>query len=215
MKVLIINYNRLTLAKQLADWCAAHGLEPVFIDNNSTYQPLLEYYHSCPYLVMHMNRTWGHKVVWESYAQVLPRLGITGRYIVTDSDLDLSGVPADFLEVMNEGLDKYSTFGKCGLSLEINDLPDNEAVQKIKHGCEQRYWLTPLDEMYFNAPVDTTFALYRETARLYFHEAIRTNRPYTARHVPWYYTDLASLPADEQYYFKTANASSSGKARLL
>ena len=44
MKVLIINFNRLLLPVKLAEFCANRGLSPVFIDNNSDYPPLLEYY---------------------------------------------------------------------------------------------------------------------------------------------------------------------------
>lgn len=214
MKALIINFNRLTLPAALADWCAAHGLEPVLVDNASTYPPLLEYYHRCPYLVMHLNRNYGHKVAWIPEASVLQRLNIEGRYIVTDPDLDLTGVPADFLEVMNEGLNKYKGFDKCGLSLEINDLPDNAAIQAMAQNCEARYWQKPLDKQYYYAPTDTTFALYREGVNLYSHSAIRTNRPYTARHVPWYYSYVESLPEDEQYYFKTAGKSCTALMRL-
>lgn len=216
MKALIINYNRLTLPAAMADWLAARGCEPVFVDNKSDYPPLLDYYHNCPYMVMHLNRNYGHRVVWSPEATILSRLAITGRYIVTDPDLDLSGVPDDMLEVLNEGLDRYPEYKKCGLSLEINDLPDNLHVNHIRDNCEARYWTAPLDGEYFNAPIDTTLALYRADARSYFlYDSLRTNRPYTARHVPWYFTKLADMAEDEQYYFKTAGASSSGKERLL
>jgi hypothetical protein len=45
MKVLIINYNRLLLPSKLADWVFKRGCEPIFIDNNSDYKPLLNYYY--------------------------------------------------------------------------------------------------------------------------------------------------------------------------
>jgi hypothetical protein len=215
MKALIINYNRLTLPAAMADWLAARGCEPVFIDNASTYPPLLEYYHTCPYAVVRLDKNWGHTVVWNSPLGLLSRLGIEGRYIVTDPDLDLSGVPDDFLTVLQEGLRRYPEARKCGLSLEVNDLPDTEAGHLVRDVYEARWWHTPLDSEYFRAGIDTTLALYHGNARNYFiHPAIRTNRPYTARHVPWYYDKLADLPADEQYYFRTANDSSSGKSRL-
>ena len=49
--------------------------------------------------------------------------------------------------------------------------------------------------MYFDAPIDTTFALYKVP----FHSfnAIRTNRPYTAKHMPWYYFDFEDMPVEE------------------
>jgi hypothetical protein len=207
-KVLIINFNRLTLAKNLADWLHSKGCEPIFIDNNSDYPPLLEYYNTCPYRVVRMDKNYGHRVIWDK--DIVNLLGIKDWYCVTDSDLDMSSVPDDFIDVLATGLIRYPEFNKCGLSLEINDLPDGDFV---KEKCEARYWLRPLDKDYFDAQVDTTFAMYK--ANGYFLEGIRTNRPYTARHVPWYYKDINSLPEDEQYYFRTANDSSSGKNRIL
>lgn len=215
MFVFIINYNRLTLPSKLADWCVAHNLIPLFVDNNSDYPPLLEYYYKCPHMVLRLQENYGHTIIWNKTINLLDILKIKGRYIVTDSDLDLEGIPDDFLEVLNTGLDKYPQFNKCGFSLEINDLPDTPEGNLIRTKVEARYWTKVLDPLYYNAPVDTTFALYREGVNCYFHPAIRTNRPYTARHIPWYYYHLSELPEDEQYYYKTANGSSSGKNRLV
>ena len=71
--------------------------------------------------------------------------------------------------------------------------------------------------MYFDANVDTTFALYRKHVmkKHTVQKSLRTNRPYTARHLPWYYTDFESLPDDEKYYYQTASDSASGKHRLM
>jgi hypothetical protein len=215
MKVLIINFNRLTLPAALADWVAARGCEPIFIDNQSDYAPLLDYYHSCPYLVMHMNRNFGHTVPWLPEAGVLARLGLQNeRYIATDSDLDLAGIPDDWLAVLNKGLDLHPQAAKCGFSLRLDDLPQSTEGQFIRQ-CEASYWTKPLRGGYFDAPTDTTFALYRAGATAYTHSAVRAKPPYTARHIPWYYTDFNLLPADEQHYFRTANGSSTGKKRLF
>jgi hypothetical protein len=165
--------------------------------------------------VIYLGANYGHTCVWIPELNIIERAGINGRYIVTDPDLDLSWVPADFLDVMNKGLDKYPTYDKCGLSLEINDLPNSEEGNFIRYKCEARYWLKPLDPIYYHADTDTTFALYREGVREYNHNAIRTNRPYTAKHIPWYYTSFDMLPKDEQYYFRSASDSSSGKKRLI
>ena len=215
MKVLIIVYNRLTLPRAIADWVAERGCEPIFIDNGSDYPPLLKYYGDTKYQVFRMGQNYGHTVVWEPMLNVIEKLGITGRYIVTDPDLDLTGVPNDFLEVMNRGLDLFPEYDKCGLSLEINDLPYTKEGWKVKNTFEAKYWREPLNEHYFKADTDTTFAMYREGVKHYSHSAIRTNRPYTARHIPWYYTNFAALSEEEKYYFHTANESSSGKKRLM
>lgn len=198
MKALIITYNRLTLPLKLAGWLASNGIEPVFIDNNSDYPPLLDYYQTrCPFAVVRMDQNYGHKVVWSE--GLLGKLGIKGDYIVTDPDLDLSAIPGDWLSVLEEGLRRYPKFTKCGFSLEINDLPPASAAV-----WEKQFWQYPIDDMYFNAQIDTTFALCRSPEFTIY--ALRTNRPYIARHIPWYYDHVKDLPEDEQYYYRTQNA---------
>lgn len=212
-KALIINYNRITLTARTAQWCAEHGLEPIIIDNNSNYKPLLDWYDHCEYHILRLPSNFGHTVLWQY--PVLKTLKMNERFIYTDPDLDYSGVPDDFLEVFNIGLDKYPGYSKCGFSLEINDLPDDEEGNFIRTGPEAPYWERPLDDMYFHADTDTTFALYRWPIGVYGHSALRTNRPYTVRHLPWYYRSLDGLPEDEINYYKTALASSSsGITRL-
>jgi hypothetical protein len=213
MKAFIINYNRLTLPKNMARWLFERGCEPIFIDNHSDYPPLLEYYDKCPFSVIYLKQNYGHKVFWD--CELYKILKSNERYILTDPDLDLMGIPDDFLKVLNEGLNKYPRFNKCGFSLEIDDLPPTPEGDLIRTKVEPRYWRKALDPLYFNAPIDTTFALYREGANSYFHPALRTNRPYTAKHLPWYYYHLSELSEDEQYYYKTANGSASGKLRLV
>jgi len=202
MKALIINYNRLTLPKNMADYIAECGLEPVFIDNNSKYEPLLEYYENCPHEVVRLNQNYGHRVVWD--ADILNRLKIEGEYIVTDPDLDISNIPKDFLEVLQEGLNRYPKYEKCGFSLRISDLPNNGLTQYVNIS-ERGYWARPLDDMYFDASTDTTFCIYRVNVKSF--NSLRTNEPYCAKHVPWYYTNINDLPDDERYYFRSIGTS--------
>jgi hypothetical protein len=201
-KALIIVYNRILLPVRMADFLFAHGIDPVFVDNNSDYPPLLEYYKNCPYQVLRMNKNYGHQVVWQQ--GLLNELSLPDYYIVTDPDLDLSGIPDDFLSILEAGLKKYPQFDKCGFSLEINDLPPTDFCPA---GYEKQFWEHKLDDMYFKAAVDTTFALYKVPFHSY--NAIRTNRPYTAKHMPWYYFDFDDMPEDEQYYFRTCRESHS------
>jgi hypothetical protein len=200
MKALIINFNRLTLTINTADWCASHGLEPIIIDNASDYLPLLDYYNYTPYQVIRLENNYGHRVLWDYPLWEI--LGIKERFVYTDPDLDYTGIPDDFLRVLNEGLDKYPV-DKCGFSLEINDLPDNKANRELII-WENRFWRKALSDVYFDAGIDTTFALYRYPPKEFSCTAIRTNRPYTARHLPWYFTDYSLLPDDENYYYTTA-----------
>lgn len=212
MIVLINNFNRLTLPVKMADWLSKRGCEPVFIDNASDYPPLIQYYNDTPFQVLRLEKNYGHYSLW--WANVVNRLNIKDRFIYTDPDLDLEGVPDDFVSVLNEGLDRYPQYSKCGLSLETEDLPDNEEGNLIRR-IEAPYWQFPLDERYFHADTDTTLALYRLPIGEYGHSACRTNRPYTCRHLPWYYLKPEDLTDEEQYYYRTANASCSHKKRFI
>jgi hypothetical protein len=202
MKAFIINYNRLTLPKKMAEYLFECGLEPVIVDNNSDYKPLLNYYDSCPFEVIRLNHNYGHRVVWD--VNLISELPDDERYIVTDSDLDLSDVPKDFLDVLNDGLNKYPEYEKCSLSLDISDLP-NTHVGLLARETEKGYWDKPLDEMYFDATTDTTFGLYKVKNKTF--KSLRTNKPYCAKHVPWYYDKIEDLPEDEQYYLNTYKTS--------
>lgn len=200
------------MLKNTVTWCIDNDLIPIIIDNNSNYKPLLDWYDYTDIQIIRLTENYGHTVLWQ-LKNTLDKLVGNDRYIVTDPDLNYTGIPKDFLSVLNKGLDKYPDYDKCGLSLEINDLPNTEEGVFIqKH--EFKYWKNPLDDMYFHADTDTTFALYREGVREYNHNAIRTNRPYTCHHLSWYYTDWESMPEDEQHYFRTANESASGKKRM-
>lgn len=190
---------------KMADYLFDCKIIPIFIDNCSTYKPLLEYYENdCIYEVIKLDQNYGHTVVWD--ADILNKLNIQDEYIITDSDLDISNIPKDFLDVLRRGLDRYPKYDKCGFSLRITDLPNNE-IKNYVIKTESGYWKRPLDEMYFDASTDTTFALYRATVRIKIFSSLRTNEPYCAKHVPWYYTTKNELSDDEKYYFNSIKTS--------
>lgn len=209
-------FNRLTTTRSLCEQIAnLDGAEVCIVDNASTYEPLLHWYDSCPYRVLKMQENLGHHAPWMS--------GIVGQnnspfYAVTDCDLDIGGVPPDALEYLRRPLVKDMQVVKAGLSLEINDLPEwqSEVVN-----WERQFWTRKkrfcggggCDEFY-DAFVDTTFALYRrDTPHRYamgVKNSLRAPRPYTARHLPWY-LECDNLDAENQYYFATASGSNSWK----
>lgn len=200
VKAFIVNYNRLDLPRNMADYLAeCDGVEPIIIDNNSTYPALLEYYKNCPHEVVHMDKNYGNCVVWIS--GILDKYNLDGNFIVTDPDLDLSQIPKDFLHVLQTGLDKHQFACKAGFGLQINDLPDTE-IATLARGWEQLNWTNKIDEQFFDAPIDTTFCLCR--TRLHDFKSIRADYPYVARHMPWYYSK-DNIPQDELYYFKSIN----------
>jgi len=198
-------YNRLTWPMQMAEFLSDTGCEVILIDNNSTYQPLLEWYKTCPYKVHQLTTNHGHKVVWT--ADILKEYS-DQHYIVTDHDLDISNIPHDYVEMLHKGLSVNPSVIKSGLSLEINDLPKNNYAKQV-YDWELKFWQAPVDINGFNQTViDTTFALY-DRSREYpefpdnneFFVAVRSPRPYTAIHRPWYLTkESLDNNAEEKYY---------------
>jgi len=203
MLAFLINYNRLTLPRKLANDIARAGVEPVFLDNDSTYQPLLAWYETCPYQVVHMGFNYGSAAPWHPAPAILERFNLDGGFVVTDPDLDISAVPLDWPKMLQEGLDRYPHACKSGLSLKIDDLPDTKVGNQARLH-EAGYWARPLGGGFYDAFIDTTFCLCRTC--LHDFPAVRAAPPYCARHVPWYYDKLEDIPEDELFYIQSTKS---------
>ena len=189
MLAIINNFNLLTWPKKMAEKLSENtSIEVLIVDNNSTYIPLLEWYDNCPFKVTKLTSNQGHR----AGLQFAPD---NDFFIYTDPDLDISSIPPDWLDNLMEGCLKYDCY-KCGFGLETNDLPDFPLTYWIKV-WEGRWWnLMPEDNRFFNADIDTTFALYNPKSVIC--RQLRTNRPYMAKHLPWY---LNPLKIDEEYTY--------------
>jgi hypothetical protein len=205
-------HNRLSNPKKMAEFLSDHDINVIFIDNNSTYQPLLNWYEDCPYKVYRLKENLGHKCLYRS--------GILNdykdqHYILTDPDLDIYDVPDDFLNFLMKGFKNVNII-KSGFSLKIDDLPKNDYTKMI-YDWEIKFWQRPQDEYgFYFSELDTTFAIYdrnREwdgfmsdtpenmTSNNFF-QAVRSPEPYSCRHLPWYITP-DTLSEEEVYYMKT------------
>lgn len=205
----VISYNLLTPLQQLvADAARLQDVGEIVIhDHASTYEPLLDWYSTCGVRVVRYKQNLGPLTLWQHGA-----LSDRWFHVVTDCDLDISGVPLDVLGVLREGMDAMDGVCKCGLSLEIDDLPSRFDLDVVrKH--EGKFWVTRRGR-YWEAPIDTTFAMYRpERAWGGYGPALRTDRPYTARHVPWYW-DPAALADEQQYYVRQKSIGTWWTSRL-
>lgn len=219
--VYINNFNLLTTTKAMAEWFSLiRGVVPIIVDNASTYQPLLDWYankNDCPYELIRLDKNYGHHAPWNLSCITW---GHTHRarfgndfYAVTDPDLDFEGVPWDLFDVCIEGFDQLREAIKVGIGLRIDDIPLHSS-DRVRQ-CEVSYWTKPEGERYFRAPIDTTFAVYRASTEHRYAmnlsvPTLRTNAPYIARHVPWYW-EQDTLNAEQRFYFANANASNSWK----
>ena len=234
--ILITNFNLYTWPKAMVkELQRMKECGPIIIiDNNSTYQPTLEWYDSLKgnedVSVVRTGQNFGHLVVW--------RLGIDKRikaefghpdYIVTDPDLDLSGCPDDTIVRMRElwydspsypyiyrdedakGFNgvEFNIKDKIGLGIRVDDIPENALFFQ---SAEHRYHKQPTYGDLRLAPVDTTFAFYHVDTYQVCISGARTLAPYEVRHLPYYITPV-EMNSDSEFrqYLDKANHSSTAK----
>jgi hypothetical protein len=218
--IYINNFNWLTSTRELASYFDdVPGVEVVIVDNASTYPPLLDWYSSCLYKVIRLQANSGEHAPWNCGAVLPPAAhrAFWGSdfYVVTDSDLSLCSCPKDLIHVLVAGSRAYPNLNKVGLSLETGDLPDESPTAVQVRQWESQFWRERQDGLFFKAAVDTTFALYSidvpfATARRSDENSIRSDRPYTARHLPWYII-AEKLTPEEEYYLETARSGHWGR----
>ena len=207
MPVFINVYNRSSTTIKLADQVARLGGDPILIDNNSDWEPLLDWYSTCPYRVVRLQHNLGHLAPWTSGVVAESKAEF---YAVSDCDLDLDGVPDDAFQRLLIPFTWRNGIIKSGFSLRIDDLPPWQHTVKR---WESRFWTkrTPCGQWYYS-PIDTTFAVReRKTphdiaTRVVGVRSVRS--AITIRHVPWY-LDGNNLDEENAHYFATANGSNS------
>lgn len=206
--IIINNFNRLTFLTRLISSLESRGYHNIYIiDNQSTYPPLLEYYKTCPYKVFRLEENLGYRAIWKCYIYNLFKRSF---YVYTDSDIEIDEhCPEDFMKVFMDALKKYPKCMKVGFGLRIDDLPEHykDREKVIRH--ESQFWEKPVDGLFYDAQIDTTFALYRPFCYGHSdgrHFMLRSGAPYLAKHSPWY-VDSGNLSAEEAYYIDSCSQS--------
>lgn len=221
--VYIIAFNQYTLVKQTVEQVSRFPgfLEPVIVDNASTYPPLVAYYESseCKCRVVRSPRNYGHMVVTYLLWDELPTY-----FAITDPDLywpHMDRLPLDFAVRLALLADQQRKV-KAGFALSISPLLcfTNPRVRP----WECAFWrplvstaslksvghLFSEEEEVFDAPINTTFAVYNKS-RLSpklslspvcndptFLSAVRVSGRYTAVHLPWLERGTLELPPSVQ-----------------
>lgn len=207
--ILINNFNRYDKLLRLIDGLSRRGYNNIWIiDNASTYPPLIEWYRICPYKVVMLNENVGHLSIFKTG---IYRAFRHSYYAYTDSDLEICpDCPDDFMEKFIGLLKRNPRVVKVGFSLKIDDLPDTFASKKEVVEWERQFWTKEVYEGVFDAPVDTTFAVYKPWFKgglVNFRDKhFRVGPPYVMRHLPWY-IDENSLSDEDKYYFSTIKTS--------
>ncbi len=198
--VFIICRDRLTPLKKLVGWLEKLGMKKiVFIDNDSLYPPLNDYYETTPYQVLRTQQNIGHTVPWSG--GIIKTLVPHDFYIVSDPDIiPTKDCPSDVLEHFLKLHEEFFLYQKIGFGLKIDDLPKGYTHKKSVIQWESQFWKKSLKPNVYEAGVDTTFALYKPYTYAYtLHPSIRTGEPYTAHHLPWY-IENDGLTVEEEFY---------------
>lgn len=215
--IIINNCNLLTWPKQMVEDIKTFDNvgDIIIFDNNSTYEPLLEWYATNPCEVIRSQTNYGQYGPW---MENIPHKRGYEYYVVTDPDLGLSETPKDCLNVLLEKLKKHTQFDRIGLSISniINRVPDTPYYYWLEHISYQYWDLSKLkDDLLMGHIVDTTFALY-DINRNKSGPSCSINYPYSMRHLPWEFSNyeidnLKEINFEYYYYLDNANYASSLK----
>ena len=148
--IIINNFNRFTYFLQLISWLEKNGYNNIYIiDNNSTFEPLLNYYKSTKYKVYYLSENVGHLSLWKT---LIIKDFEKSYYVYTDPDVvPIDECPDDILEHFYKILQSYRNNEKVGFGLKINDLPDCYSDKQKVIEWESRYEdsLNPTEENLF------------------------------------------------------------------
>lgn len=175
---------------------------PIIVDNGSTWAPWLAWMRRAPCEVLRNDGNLGPRA---GLARMEATAGDADFYVITDADLDIDHVPLDVLDVLRSALDRFPAIGKVGLSIEIEDVPPAYRFRDQVLANERPYWNDAVEHdgrRLWRSMIDCTFAMLRRgepyTA---YGPALRVDRPYTARHIPWYITPENESP-EFRYYLE-------------
>jgi hypothetical protein len=212
--ILIPTFNLVSYAKFMVDQLDSYGIDKYIIcDNNSTYQPMIDYLDEISQnkMIVRFTENLGPRVFGErpEFMAILPEY-----FIVTDPDLIFNPeLPKNFISKMKRVIDTYNV-SKAGFAIDIDQTKDkffNAAQVRIWEGS---YWLNKIDlypekDPVYSAPIDTTFCLYKKS--IFIKElmekrkgitatsAVRIAGRFTCQHMGWW-KEQPLTPEEELYY---------------
>jgi hypothetical protein len=179
-------YLRRTLAAM------THLLDAqVFIVDHGTTDPAgIQWLRDdCPFTVMWRGDKYVHDL-WSS--ENFRAIAGNQPFAVTDPDVDLSDCPDDLIQTCLLALEAFPHVVKAGPALRLDDLPDTVLASRVTE-WESQFWDRRLADDVYEAPIDTTFAVYRPLTKVpefQLGPSARLGGKYTARHMPWYETEI-------------------------
>ncbi|GBR00460.1 hypothetical protein AA21952_0107 [Acetobacter oeni LMG 21952] len=137
-------------------------------------------------------------------------------FCLTDPDIEFSkSLPADFMTQLTL-LSDHFRIGKVGFALSLKNKDKMKQARFINASqagpthiweWESQFWRYKLGHLpdgseVFDAPIDTTFALYNKkyfNPDQFFH-AVRVSGNYESEHTPWY--EETTVPEEEEVMYR-------------
>jgi hypothetical protein len=189
----------------------------ILLDNNSNYQPLLDYYKKIKaelkdkIEIRLLKKNYGH-TVYKQFKHTLPDI-----YILSDPDLELNiKMPKNFANQLLKLSNHYKCY-KVGCALNIEDKDKFIQCVTYYHGkniydWEKQFWEKPIrNNKYtlYQAAIDTTLSLINNNY-ITNNNNIRVAGNFTAKHLPWYNNYIKNnISSEELTHWKKNNKSSS------
>lgn len=205
--IIINNFNRLTTTKKMVEDLTKLDYKNIHIlDNNSTYEPLLDWYQTQPCEIHFLNENLQSRALYNS--RYINQFKNEPWIVYTDSDLELNPyTPKNFINQLILLSEKYN-INKVGLAIKINDLPETPYANTYKN-WESQFWQVRLEPEVYMGAIDTTFAIIKPTDSFQY-EAIRVGGDFTCKHIPWY-VNFKDLDDEEQFYLDNSSEDSTYK----
>lgn len=193
--------DRVTPLRELVAWLEKAGHEQiVMLDNDSSYEPLLDYYRETPHEVRLLGVNHGSRSLWR--ARMVP----DEPFVFTDPDIvPMETTPLDLVEHLGELLDRYPQAHKAGPGLYYEDLPWFHGGLGEMRGMHAN----PIEPGVHLSGIDTTFARYRANAVFEIVDSLRLDMPYMMRHHSWYIPFPGEDP-ESRYYLERARTGFEG-----
>lgn len=192
--------DRLAPLLALTTWLERAGhTEITLLDNDSSYPPLLDFYRRTSHRVVRLGANLGHHSLW--ICGLFDEELEAGPFVFTDPDIvPVEDCPGDAVEHFAKVLRTNAQLDKVGFGLKVDDLPDRYRFKNEVLTWEAQFWQREVEPGLFEAPIDTTFALYRPGTGHRLDRCLRTGAPYLARHTAWYVD--SSQPSEEDLYYR-------------
>jgi hypothetical protein len=214
--IVILNRDRLYPLIDQVNALRKKGYNNIIIiDNQSTYQPLLDWYKQDGLDVFYNDVTDNSCHAFRDLVNMRhPKFLeiISDWYVFNDSDIiPLDTVPDNFINDLIDYAVRHNKT-KVGMSIKIDDIDLNYPLNAWVYSYESTYWTNGIIdgkvELYPH-PIDTTFAVHApHTIPTWSNDTLRVGEPYIVKHAPFYY-DPDNLPEDEKYYLQHMNKQSS------